>query len=73
MEEFNEAFREIDPYDKLVDRERKEVIDSTGMCKVVRFSRCSWQVLCTRLLLDCGIYLSKIDTKWWQESLLSRA
>lgn len=25
------------------------------MCEVVRFRRCSWQVLCTRLLLDYGI------------------
>lgn len=51
MEKFNEAFREISPQ----DRERKKVGDSTGMCEVVRFRRCSWWVLCTRLLLDCGI------------------
>lgn len=25
------------------------------MCEVVRFRRCSWQVLCTTLLLDYGI------------------
>lgn len=55
MEEFNEAFSEINPSDKLTDRERKEAGDSAGMCEVVRFRRCSWQVLCTRLLLDCGI------------------
>lgn len=65
MAELNEAFREIDPYDKQLDKRRKEVIDSIGMCKVVRFARCSWQVLCTRFLLDCAIYVSKIDTKWW--------
>lgn len=55
MEEFNEAFREINPQ----DRERKEEGDSTGMCEVVRFRRCSWQVLCTRLLLDCGIFFEQ--------------
>lgn len=59
MEEFNEAFREINPFDKVGDRERKGGRDSAGMCEVVRFRRCSWQVLCTRLLLDCGILFEK--------------
>lgn len=55
MEEFNEAFREINPSDKAKDSERKGGTDSAGMCEVVRFRRCSWQILCTTLLLDYGI------------------
>lgn len=60
MEEFNEAFREITLSDKLKDRERRGGWDSAGMCEVVRFRRCSWQVLCTRLLLDCGILFEPV-------------
>lgn len=63
MEEFNEAFSEINPSDKLKDRERKECRDSAGMCEVVRFRRCSWQVLCTRLLLDYGILFEQARYK----------
>lgn len=60
MEEFNEAFGEINPFDKLGDREgEKGGLDSSGMCEVVRFRRCSWRVLCMRLLLDCGILFEK--------------
>lgn len=33
--------------------------DSAGMCEVVRFRTCSWQVLCTRLLLDYGILFER--------------
>lgn len=49
------AFRAINRSDKLRDSERKGGSDSAGMCEVVRFRRCSWQVLCTTLLLDYGI------------------
>lgn len=39
---------------------RGEGRDSAGMCEVVRFRRCSWQVLCTTLLLDCGILFERV-------------
>lgn len=44
-----------------IERGKKEGggLDSSGMCEVVRFRRCSWWVLCTRLLLDCGILFEK--------------
>jgi len=60
MEEFNEAFREISLSDKLKDSQRKGVGESAGMCEVVRFRRCSWQVLCTTVLLDCGISFEQV-------------
>lgn len=43
-----------------IERGKRGVgLDSSGMCEVVRFRRCSWRVLCTRLLLDCGILFEK--------------
>lgn len=39
--------------------ERGKGRDSAGMCEVVRFRTCSWQVLCTRLLLDYGILFER--------------
>lgn len=42
-----------------IKRGRRGGLDSSGMCEVVRFRRCSWRVLCTRLLLDCGILFEK--------------
>lgn len=42
-----------------IERGKRGGLDSSGMCEVVRFRRCSWRVLCTRLLLDCGILFEK--------------